>query len=67
MIDVFGQIPRTARVILEGEEIEISVSALKEGDVVIVRAGQIIPVDGEITQGMASIDQHMLTGESRTC
>lgn len=65
MIDVFGQIPRTARVILEGEEIEISVSALKEGDVVIVRAGQIIPVDGEITQGMASIDQHMLTGESQ--
>ena len=65
MINIFGQIPRTARVILEGEEIEISVSALKEGDRVIVRAGQVIPVDGEIVHGVASIDQHMLTGESQ--
>lgn len=65
MIDIFGQIPRTARIILEGEEIEISVSALKEGDSVIVRAGQVIPIDGEIVQGRASIDQHMLTGESQ--
>ncbi len=65
MIDIFGQIPRTAHVILDGEEIEISVSALKVGDVVIVRAGQVIPVDGEIVQGIASIDQHMLTGESQ--
>lgn len=52
-------------VLREGVEIESTVKDLQVGDVAIIGAGQIIPVDGTIVEGNATIDQHMLTGESQ--
>lgn len=46
------------------EEVEVNVSDLKVGDIIIVRPGESIPVDGEIIEGASSIDESMLTGES---
>ena len=56
--------PRKANVIRDGVEVEIDVSALAVGDVVIVREGQTVPTDGVILEGHGSLDQSMLTGES---
>ena len=64
LIDIFGQQPRTVWV-QRDREIEIPFEQLKIDDIVIVDAGQVIPIDGEITKGAASVDQHMLTGESQ--
>lgn len=50
----------------EGVEIRIAFTELKVGDVIVLSAGQTIPVDGRVTEGMASIDQHILTGESQS-
>src|SRR5699024_7930763 len=55
---------KTARVVRDGEEQEIPVEEVLEGDVVIVRPGEKIPVDGEIIEGQSAIDESMLTGES---
>ena len=55
---------KTARVVREGEEQEIPVEEVLAGDVVIVRPGEKIPVDGEIIEGQSAIDESMLTGES---
>jgi Cu2+-exporting ATPase len=57
--------PASVWVIVEGMEIEIPFARLRIGDVIVLSAGQTIPVDGVIVQGMAAIDQHMLTGESQ--
>ncbi len=56
--------PQTARVIEDGQEFEIPVRAVQNGDVVLVRPGEQIPVDGEVTEGNAAVDESMLTGES---
>lgn len=56
--------PRTARVELDGAEVEVPVASVKVGDVVIVRPGEKIPVDGEVIAGYATIDQAAITGES---
>lgn len=63
--NVFGEIPRTAWVEINGVEVQKSVDALEVGEIIVVNAGETIPVDGTITAGLASIDQHMLTGESQ--
>lgn len=55
---------KTARVIREGVEQEISVDDVQRGDIVIVRAGEKIPVDGVIIEGQTSVDESMITGES---
>lgn len=52
-------------VLREGVEVESLVKDLQVGDILVIGAGEIIPVDGIITHGHASIDQHMLTGESQ--
>ncbi|MEO0946616.1 MAG: heavy metal translocating P-type ATPase [Cyanobacteria bacterium J06641_5] len=54
---------KTARVIRRGEEVDIPIQTVKVGDVVIVRPGEKIPVDGEIVAGTPAIDESMLTGE----
>ncbi|QOC24205.1 copper-translocating P-type ATPase [Wenzhouxiangella sp. AB-CW3] len=53
----------TARVERDGQEEEVPVESLKRGDVVVVRPGEKIPVDGEIIDGTSEIDESMLTGE----
>lgn len=65
MISVFGQHPATVWALVDGAEIEMPFADVKEGDVLVVTAGQMIPADGMIISGMASIDQRMLTGESQ--
>jgi Cu2+-exporting ATPase len=58
--------PDTAERVTEtGETEEISVSKLGEGDVVLVRPGASVPADGEVAEGESSVDESMITGESR--
>ncbi len=56
--------PKTAVVLRDGQETEISVEEVAVGDVVVVKPGQSIPVDGVILEGNSSVDQSALTGES---
>ena len=61
---LMGLAPKTATVIKNGKEIEISIDDVEENDIVLVKPGAKIPVDGEITEGFTSVDESMLTGES---
>jgi Cu2+-exporting ATPase len=45
-------------------ELEISLEQVQQGDILVIKAGETIPVDGEVVEGMASVDQHAFTGES---
>ncbi|MEM7535430.1 MAG: heavy metal translocating P-type ATPase [Chloroflexota bacterium] len=64
--NLFGEQPRTVWVITDdGTEVEIPFAQLQHGHKMMVSAGQVIPVDGIIVEGVASIDQHRLTGESQ--
>ncbi len=56
--------PQTARVERDGAEQQMPVTSVQPGDVVIVRPGDRIPVDGEVVAGQATVDQSTLTGES---
>ena len=55
---------KTARVIRDGKELEIETEEVVPGDIVLVRPGEKIPVDGLVTEGSSAIDESMLTGES---
>ncbi|MCC7366339.1 MAG: heavy metal translocating P-type ATPase, partial [Dehalococcoidia bacterium] len=55
--------PRLARVIEDGEEYEIPLSAVQPGDLVVVRPSEQVPVDGEVIAGTSAVDESMLTGE----
>ena len=63
--DMFGQQPRSVLVLVGGEEVEIPFEQLRAGDVLVAHAGQMIAVDGLVTAGTASVDQHILTGEAQ--
>ena len=56
--------PKTATIIKNGVELEVNLDEVAVGDVVLVRPGSVIPVDGIIVEGMSSVDESMLTGES---
>jgi P-type Cu+ transporter len=56
--------PKTARIERDGQWVEIAVDALMPGDVFMVRPGDSVPVDGEVVDGVSSINEAMLTGES---
>ena len=55
--------PRVAHVVREGRETEVAVEAVAPGDMVIVKPGEKIPVDGIVTEGASAVDESMLTGE----
>ncbi|QWB31889.1 MULTISPECIES: heavy metal translocating P-type ATPase [Exiguobacterium] len=61
---LMGLAPKTARVIRSGQEVEISIDEVVVGDTIIVKPGEKIPVDGVVVQGLTSVDESMLTGES---
>jgi Cu2+-exporting ATPase len=63
LVDVFSDRPDSVWVLIDGVETEREFAFLKAGDIVVVKAGEIIPADGYVTGGMACIDQHILTGE----
>lgn len=56
--------PETARIVVQGEEREISIDQLRPGDMVLVKPGEQIPVDGTVTQGLSEVNQATITGES---
>ena len=55
--------PRTARVLRNLQELDVPIGELVSGDIVIVRPGERIPVDGEVATGSSNVDESMLTGE----
>ena len=55
--------PRTARVLRNLQELDVPIGTLESGDVVVVRPGERIPVDGAVTRGSSTVDESMLTGE----
>ncbi len=61
---LMGLQAKTARVIRDGQEIDIPVEEVPVGDIVLVRPGEKIPVDGIVVEGHSSVDQSMITGES---
>ncbi len=61
---LMGLRPKTATILRGGAELEIPIEEVEAGDVVMVRPGEKIPVDGEVLSGATSVDESMLTGES---
>ncbi len=61
---LIGLQPHTARVVRDGLDTEIPVEQVVVGDVVLVRPGEKLPVDGEVVSGTSSVDESMVTGES---
>ncbi len=61
---LMGLAPKTAVVIHDGAEEEIPISEVEVGDLIRVRPGEKVPVDGEVVEGYTSVDESMLTGES---
>jgi Cu+-exporting ATPase len=60
---LIGLQPRTARVIRDGVESEIDIDEVALGDIVVVRPGEKLPVDGEVVEGRSPVDESMVTGE----
>ena len=61
---LWGLRPKTALVIQQGREIEVAIEDLRVGDLIAVKPGGRIPVDGEIIEGYSSVDESVITGES---
>ena len=61
---LMGLAPKTASVIQDGKEIVIPIDEVETGDIILVKPGEKIPVDGEVVKGRTSVDESMLTGES---
>ncbi|RIK15806.1 MAG: ATPase P [Acidobacteria bacterium] len=60
---LIGLQPRTARVVRGGQEAEVPVDRVLVGDVVVVRPGEKLPVDGQVLEGTSAVDESMVTGE----
>jgi Cu+-exporting ATPase len=61
---LIGLQAKTARVLVAGREVEVPVEEVAVGDIVVVRPGEKMPVDGIVTEGTSTVDESMLTGES---
>jgi len=61
---LIGLQPKTAKIIKDGKEIEMPITDVGVGNVIVVRPGERVPVDGRITEGDSEIDESMVTGES---
>ncbi len=61
---LIGLQPKTAIIIKDGKEIEISISEVQVGDIILVKPGQKIPVDGIVVDGYSGVDEKAITGES---
>ncbi|MBV8190821.1 MAG: heavy metal translocating P-type ATPase [Alphaproteobacteria bacterium] len=64
LLGAFGKQPRFVWLLIDGQEIQAPLAKLKQGDIVAVNTGDMVPADGVIVEGLAMIDQHTLTGES---
>ena len=64
LLNVFGKQARFVWVVQGGVEVQVPMGELRQGDVIVVHTGDVVPVDGVISEGFAMIDQHALTGES---
>jgi len=62
--DLTSLSPQKARLLREGDEVEVLIEEVNVGDLIIVRPGEKIPVDGEVVAGQATVDQSTITGES---
>lgn len=65
LTNLMGEQPTTVWILRDGVEVEVPFETVQTDDLLVIDAGQMIPVDGLIYQGMASIDQHTLTGEAQ--
>lgn len=65
LTNVLGEQPQTVWLLRNGVEVEVSFEAIVQGDIIVIGAGEMIPVDGIVTEGYAGVDQRMLTGESQ--
>jgi len=61
---LMGLRAKTARIVQDGQEVDVPIDQVEVGDVVIVRPGEKIPVDGVVVEGSSAIDESMITGES---
>ncbi len=61
---LIGLQAKTARIIRKGQEVDVPIQDVQVGDVVLVRPGEKIPVDGEVLEGSSTVDEAMVTGES---
>jgi Cu2+-exporting ATPase len=64
LLNVFGKQPRFVWLEVDGVEVQTPLERLQAGDVIVVHTGETVPVDGDVIEGMAMVDQHTLTGES---
>ena len=64
LVDIFSQQPDKVWALKNGVEVLLAIDQLKKNDILVVDAGDIIPVDGTVTDGIAAVDQKVLTGEA---
>lgn len=65
LTNLFGQQPRFVWRLVDGVEVKTPFSEIQRDDVIVVNAGEPLPVDGVVIKGLGSVDQHLLTGESQ--
>lgn len=65
LVSVLGDVPEHVWLVADGAEVQVPLARVVAGDLIAVRAGDLIPVDGHIVEGELSVDQRALTGESR--
>ncbi|MDD5227703.1 MAG: heavy metal translocating P-type ATPase [Methylococcales bacterium] len=65
VINIFAEQPNHVWLLKDGIEIEVPLDEVVRGDIVVINTGDVIPIDGIVILGMATVDQHTLTGESQ--